>query len=132
MVKNTTGGRKNKSAAKNQNELLSQRELPMAEDGQTYALVTKMLGDRRITVKLSDGTEIMAIIPGKFRSKKNWVTPGCHVLLNVREYQTDKADVAYVYSAGESKRLQKIGELEVEAGADDELFQDEDIDINTL
>lgn len=131
MVKNTTGGKKAKGA-KNPGEVGASKDLPMAEDGQTYALVTKMLGDRRITVKLSDGQEIMAIIPGRFRSKDCWVTPGCHVLLNVREYQTDKADVAYVYSASQSKRLQKIGEISGDVKKDD-IFEDtDDINIDEL
>ena len=108
MVKNTTGGKKSKGA---KSVVAEQKELVMAMEGQTYGLVTKMLGDRRIMVKLSDNTEIMAVIPGKFKDKKNWVTAGCHVLLNLREYQSSKADVAYVYSPTESKRLIKIGEI---------------------
>ncbi len=47
------------------------RELVFKEDGQEYALITKMLGNGWLEVNCCDGTKRMAHIRGAFR-KKVW------------------------------------------------------------
>lgn len=86
--------------------------LPTAGNGQLYAIATKMLGNRRLTAKCSDDKERLAIIPGKFKGKKYWVGEGTLLMLNIRDYQDDKADVIYIYNQQESKRLERSGKLQ--------------------
>lgn len=108
MVKNTTGGKHHKGK---KNALEShEKEIPFCQEGQEYAIVTKMLGDRRVTV-LNQNRERIATIPKKLSGNNFWAAPGSLVLLNIRDYQDAKADVAYIYNSNEKKRLEKIGEL---------------------
>ena len=52
----------------------------------------------------------MCHIRGKMR-KKVWVNQGDIVLLSLRDYQDDKADVISKYTADEARQLKKLGEL---------------------
>ena len=72
--------------------------------------MTKMLGDRRIMVQLVDKTEIMAIIPGRFR-KRCWMKAGDVLLISRRDFQQDKFDVIHKYNDDEIKFL--VRELEI-------------------
>lgn len=49
-------------------------------------------------------------IRGKMR-KKVWVNQGDIVLLGIREFQDDKADVILKYSSEEARKLKAVGEL---------------------
>ena len=71
-----------------------------------YGLVTKKLGDRRILCYLVDGSEMLAIIPGKFR-KKVWIDIGNIILLSRRLFQDNKMDVILRYSPKEARQLCK-------------------------
>jgi translation initiation factor IF-1 len=77
MVKrNTTGGsgyKKHKGSKKN-------IYIPI-KPTDYYGMVLKLLGGNRILVKLYDGTEAEAIIPGKFL-KSLWLKIDDHVRLN--------------------------------------------------
>ena len=53
----------------------------------------------------------LAIIPGKFKGRKNWITVGMLLLLNIRDFQDDRCDVIYIYNSRESKELQREGKL---------------------
>ena len=55
--------------AKSKNVVKAKRELLFAEDMQEYAVIDKLLGDRRVTLTLIDGTNKMGIIPGRFRKR---------------------------------------------------------------
>ncbi len=55
---------------KNENES-TKRELIFKEDGQEYALVTKMLGNGWVEANCVDGTKRLAHIRGAFR-KRVW------------------------------------------------------------
>ena len=87
------------------------RQVPVCEENQRYAYVTKMLGGRRLVARSTNGEECQCHIPGKFKGKRNWISPGMLVLLNIRNFQDDKSDVIYIYSEYETKHLQKMGEL---------------------
>lgn len=43
--------------------------------------------------------------------KKVWVNQGDIILLGLRDYQDDKADVIHKYSPEEARELKKLGEL---------------------
>ena len=72
--------------------------------------MTKMLGDRRIMVRLPDHTEKMAIIPGRFR-KRCWMKAGDVLLASYREFQNDKLDIIYKYTPEEARKLVNYKEI---------------------
>jgi len=94
-----------------------------AEELEDYAKVTKSLGDRRVSVILPDKTEILAIIPGRFR-KRIWVSVGDILLVSKREFQDGKVDILHKYDVADIHKLHKTGLLpdffiDMEVGNDD-------------
>lgn len=85
------------------------RALVVCEDGQTYARVTKMLGNGRLHAVCVDGTQRLCKIRGSMR-KREWVHVGDLVLLALRDFQDDKADVVFRYTDAEARDLRKRGE----------------------
>ena len=85
------------------------REFPVRGDEQVYARVTKMLGNGRLLATGTDGTERMCTIRGSMR-KREWVRVGDTVLLALREFGDQRADVVFRYSDLEVQRLRKLGE----------------------
>ncbi len=105
------GGKRTKRGKKAPATVESNRYTPFAENDQMYALVTKMLGNRRLTAKCIDGKERLVHIPGKLKGRRNWISVGMVLLLNIREYQDDKSDVIYIYNARDTKRLRRLNQL---------------------
>ncbi|GAA5838038.1 hypothetical protein JCM11251_006831 [Rhodosporidiobolus azoricus] len=102
-------GGKNRRRGKNENDG-DKRELVFKEEGQEYAQVLKMLGNGRVEAMCFDGEKRLAHIRGKMR-KKVWINQGDIILLSLREFQDDKADVIQKYSADEARKLKQYGEL---------------------
>lgn len=75
-----------------------------------YAQVTRMLGNGRCESKCFDGVTRLCHIRGKLR-KKVWVNAQDIVLVGLREYQDDKADIILKYSPDEARNLIKYGEI---------------------
>lgn len=75
-----------------------------------YAQVIKMLGNGRLEAMCFDGEKRLAHIRGKMR-KKVWINQGDIILLSLREFQDDKADVIQKYTADEARNLKAYGEL---------------------
>lgn len=109
MPKNKGKGGKNRRRGKNENEL-DKRELIFKEDGQEYAQVVRMLGNGRLEAFCFDGTTRLCHIRGKMR-KKVWVSAGDIILLGLRDFQDEKADVIHKYNADEARNLKAYGEL---------------------
>jgi len=109
MPKNKGKGGKNRKRGKNENES-EKRELVFKEDGQEYAVVTKMVGNGWVEAACCDGEKRLAHIRGAFR-KKVWITQGDLVLLGLRDYQDSKADVILKYTPDEARSLKAYGEL---------------------
>lgn len=107
-VKKGKGGKKKRKGKNHQN--LDKRKLEFANDGQAYARVMKMLGDGRLEAKCSDGETRLCHIRGKFR-KRVWINPEDLVLVDIRDFQPDKADVIHKYTNDEDITLQSYGEL---------------------
>lgn len=105
------GGKRGKRTKKSTTEEISIKHVPICEENQRYAYVTKMLGGSRLLANSADGKERQCHIPGKFKGKRYWISIGMLVLLNIREYQDNKSDIIYIYNADETKRLQRKGEL---------------------
>jgi translation initiation factor 1A len=86
------------------------RSLVYKDDMQEYGMMTKMLGGQRIMVMLVDKTEIMAVIPGRFR-KRCWMKAGDTLIVSRREFQESKWDVCYKYNEDEVRIMVKKDEL---------------------
>ena len=130
MPQNKGKGGKNRRRGKNVSEQ-EKRELVFKEDGQEYAQVMKMLGNGRLEAKCFDGETRLAHIRGKLR-KKVWILQGDIVLLGLRDFQDEKADVILKYNAEEARNLRAYGEIPANADIredDDDSGSDEG-DIN--
>lgn len=136
MPKNKGKGGKNRRRGKNEGE--EKRELIFKEDGQEYAQVMRMLGNGRLEAMCIDGVKRLCHIRGKMR-KKVWVNTGDIILVGLRDYQDEKADVILKYMADEARSLKAYHELPEnirvnetdtfadEEGQNDEYFDFEDI-----
>merc|ERR1712159_793423 len=89
---------------------LDKRELIFKEDGQEYAQVLTMLGGGRLEAQCFDGIKRLCGIRGKMR-KRVWISQGDIVLVGLRDFQDEKADVILKYSADEARNLKAYGEL---------------------
>ncbi|KAL1217807.1 Eukaryotic translation initiation factor 1A [Cardamine amara subsp. amara] len=111
------------------------RELILKEDGQEYARVLRMLGNDRCEAMCIDGITRLCHIRGKMH-KKVWVAAGDTILVGLRDFQYDKADVILKYMADEVRLLKAYKELPDThldedgdyAGDDNIEFVDDDID----
>ena len=63
-----------------------------------------------MTVVLPDNSEILALIPGKFR-KRCWMGVGDIVLVSRRDFQDGKVDIVHKYMPNEIQKLYKDGEI---------------------
>ena len=112
MPKNTGPGGKKFKKIKHNLEV-GKRPMVYAEEGQKYALVTKLLGNGRVYVSFIKEKvgqiEALAIIRGTLRKKKQWVKSGNYILISERDYEKDKVDVIHVYNDGEMNELKKKG-----------------------
>jgi translation initiation factor 1A len=124
-------GGKNRRRGKNESD--EKRELIFREDGQEYAQVLRMLGNGRLEAYCMDGVKRLCHIRGKMR-KKVWVNTGDIVLVGLREYQDEKADVILKYMADEARSLKQYGELpenirvnDTDALVDDDIDAEEDL-----
>ena len=109
MPKNKGKGGKNRRRGKNENEL-AKRELDLKEEGQEYAQVTKKLGGGRVEAYCFDGKTRLAVIRGKMR-KKVWINLNDIVLIGLRSFQDEKADVIQKYNPDEARRLKAQGHI---------------------
>nr|XP_051698239.1 eukaryotic translation initiation factor 1A, X-chromosomal-like isoform X1 [Oryctolagus cuniculus] len=75
-----------------------------------YAQVIKMLGNGRLEAMCFDGVKRLCHIRGKLR-KKVWINTSDIILIGLREYQDNKADVILKYNADEARSLKAYGEL---------------------
>ena len=108
MPKSKAKGGKNRRRGKNESE--EKRELIFKEDGQEYAQVLRMLGNGRLEAQCIDRAKRLCHIRGKMR-KKVWVNTGDIILLGLRDFQDQKADVILKYTAEEARSLKAYGEL---------------------
>lgn len=106
--KKSGGSKRNNAKTNNAGKA---RELLFAEDGQQYAKVLKRLGDGRFEVQcLSDGQVRLAHVRGKLW-KRVWVVPSDLVLLGLRTFQDQKADIIHKYATEEERTLASMGEI---------------------
>tara|TARA_B100000989_G_scaffold297361_1_gene282950 strand:- start:767 stop:1312 length:546 start_codon:yes stop_codon:yes gene_type:complete len=123
--KNTIGGKgyKKKKACSAE---FDRKLLELAEAGQSYALVTKMLGGCRVDCTLygngaitsgkqssgggGTGTNAIGVIRGAMR-KKVYINTSDVILVSVRDFEPGKVDVIHKYSNDEVRELIKLKEI---------------------
>tara|TARA_B000000565_G_scaffold108654_2_gene81451 strand:+ start:3218 stop:3634 length:417 start_codon:yes stop_codon:yes gene_type:complete len=118
MVRNKGKGGKNFKKAKNY-EIVDKRQIIYKTEGQEYALITKMLGNGRCECKCYDGRTRLGHIRGKMH-KRVWICIGDIVLVSLRDYQDDKADIIHKYTSEETKTLISYNEITGNIKIDDE------------
>ena len=69
-----------------------------------------MLGNGHLEAYCFDEVRRVCHIRGKLR-KKVWIGTGDIVLVGLRDYEKDKADVLLKYNADEARNLKSYGEL---------------------
>ena len=112
MKAKSKGGNKFKKMKKGFGEVLT--KLETADKFQNYAQVVSMLGDGRIKIKcLVDNkiVEKLGIIRGSMR-KRQWINSGDIVIVCIREFETDKCDVIYVYPKDRRNEIIKKASLD--------------------
>lgn len=117
------------------------REVPVREEGQTYARVTKMLGNGMLLATCVEGVERLCKIRGSMW-RREWVHPGDVVLVALRDFQDTKADVVFKYQDHEVQYLKRMGEEVAFEAADDDDTQeyvqfeggdgDDDVDVDAV
>ena len=120
MPKNKTGGKKfkkGKTAIGNDDE----RPLLEKEEGQEYAVVTKLLGNSMINCRVyfreiekdSKGNETVSfkseekigVIRNSLKKKKIFINANNVILVCIRDFEPGKVDVIYSYKDKEIKKL---------------------------
>lgn len=109
MKKNNN--RTNNNTLKNPNE--DDKKLITKEELETYGQVLNPLGNNRMLVKCFDGKERICTIRGSMR-KKIWISKNDIVLVSLREFQDDKADIIYKYDNSEVRKLKILDELKID------------------
>lgn len=119
MTKNSGKGGKKHKKLKNSETI--DKELIFCDDGQSYAIITEMLGCGRCrAMSYYDKKQRLCIIRGNMRKKSSFfMRKGDTVLISFREYQDDKADIIHLYTEHDVKSLIEYKEIVM----DDEEFQ---------
>tara|TARA_B100001113_G_C21122824_1_gene628182 strand:- start:3589 stop:4005 length:417 start_codon:yes stop_codon:yes gene_type:complete len=128
MVRNKGKGGKNFKKAKNY-ETVDKRHIIYKTEGQEYALITKMLGNGRCECKCYDGRTRLGHIRGKMH-KRVWICIGDTVLVSLRDYQDEKADIIHKYTSEETKTLISYNEITGNIRIDEEDGINDDNDSN--
>lgn len=119
--------KKSKKNTKNK-AVKAKRELEVRVEGTEYARVTRLLGDGRMTCECFDGITRLGVRRGKL--KRCQIRERDIILVGLRDFQNDKADIMHKYDPDEVGTLQKMGELpdfEIE-NEEDEMLGDFEFD----
>jgi len=116
MVKNLKGGSKSKQMGRKFVTAPVDRKVRLIhEEGELYAVVTKLLGNGMFTANDIEGKERLVVMRNKFRGKgkrDNAVMLGSWVMIGERGFETGakpKCDLLEVYTDIEKQKLKKSG-----------------------
>jgi initiation factor 1A len=125
MVKNAGGNKTKRDARKHIAPQENNRELRVVvEDGETYAVVKKILGCGQCLVTCLDGKSRNCIIRNKFKGRgrsSNMVDVGAWLLVGLREWEVKKngkevvCDLLHVYSSGDKEKLLQKNDIDFAA-----------------
>lgn len=78
-------------------------------NNEEYAIVTKLLGNCRVTLITNSGKECMGIIRGSLRkfSKRVLIEKGDIVVVSIRDYQDNKVDIVHKFNREQIQLLIK-------------------------
>lgn len=130
MGRNSGKGGKGQKKRKNKEVDTGKRTLQLKEPENLheYAQIVKPLGDCRFNASCFDGQTRIAHLPGKFRNKLRFNRDDV-VLIQLREFEPNKADILYLYTADEIRTLKRMGEIPAKAAASEaDLNSDDDAD----
>lgn len=123
--------KKNNLKNKNNSNDISSKILIIKEEQETYGQVLNALGNNRLMVKcFSDGKDRVCTIRGSMR-KKIWINKNDIVLVSLRDFQDDKADIIHKYDESDVKKLKKMNEIIIE-DKPQEFIDDDLVDINEI
>jgi translation initiation factor 1A len=124
MVKNA-GGNKSKRQGRKFSAPPPKRNLRLIwEEGEQYAVVTKLFGGANCQVMCMDGIERLCIIRNKFRGRHkrdNQIGVNTWVLVGVRDWEaraadkTPRSDLLEVYSLIEKEKLKDLVSFDLSA-----------------
>lgn len=141
MPKKKKGGKKGRRG-KNTSAGEKTLDLKANEIGTEYGSITKLLGNRRVMVKILTmnknapdkmkalhGKEIYGRIRKGMKRKKMFCNLGSIVILGIRDFQLDKTDIVYAYNNPDDvSALISRGEILDEFGTLGEVVEDDGID----
>ena len=84
--------------------------IPSKDDNQSYAYVSQKYGDGRYSIMCYDKVTRMGIVAGKLK-KSSRIDKGALVLVSLREFQDDKCDIIYHYTAEDIDKLTKSNNI---------------------
>ena len=115
MVKNLKGGSKSKQIGRKFVTAPVDRKVRLIhEEGELYAVVTKLLGNGMFTANDIEGKERLVVMRNKFRGKgkrDNAVSLGSWVMIGERGFETGakpKCDLLEVYTDIEKQKLKYV------------------------
>lgn len=85
--------------------------LYLKELGQEYAQVTRILGNCRFMCLCLDGKERIGKICGRMKKRCKWMKVAVDdiVLVSLRDFDDDNADIILKYDVAQIKKLKKMG-----------------------
>jgi len=89
------------------------RKFIKKEDGQIYAIVDSILGDCRINAFCEDGVTRVCHIRGKIK-KRMWIKKDDILIICIRDFDENKADIIFRYTEKQKKKLLEIGEINIQ------------------
>jgi len=113
------GGKGKRKGKRNKGGESEKAELRFKEFGEEYAQVRKVLGNCRVECYCFDSKVRLCHVRGKFK-KRVWINKDDFVLVGLRDYQDDKADVIHKYTTEEARLLRSWGEIPADKASFDE------------
>lgn len=124
--------KKNNLKNTNNSNNINSKILIIKEDQETYGQVINALGNNRLMVKcFSDGKDRVCTIRGSMR-KKIWINKNDIVLVSLRDFQDDKADIIHKYDESDVKKLKKMNEIIIDDKTQEFINDDDLVDINEI
>lgn len=121
MVKNAGGNKSKRQGRKHINTPQQRNVRYIKEEGEVYAVVTKLLGGSNCEVMCMDGNMRLCIIRNKFRGRDkrdNTIGPNVWVLVGIRDWEAragkpQKCDLLEVYSDADREKIKTNGGADV-------------------
>jgi len=113
------GGKGKRKGKRNKGGESEKAELRFKEFGEEYAQLRKVLGNCRVECYCFDSKVRLCHVRGKFK-KRVWINKDDFVLVGLRDYQDDKADVIHKYTTEEARLLRSWGEIPADKASFDE------------